>query len=127
MPVNFGANVFIANVSSFQYRLNGALVATPLATTLLANSSGFFQVLLNSSNDTSFLTAGPIYSGPSSAPTLVPGVYSIVTAGQGVSDAIGLSGAMISVSGAGAAVPEPSTVGLGLMGLVGMWAWRRVR
>ena len=106
-------------ISGFEYRLNGSLVP--------ANPSGasFYPALFGGGFDIEtpevIVALGPqMFSGTLASPTILPGVYTLGLDQNSVPSRIGdasILGAQVTI---GAAVPEPASVGLSLLGLVGL-------
>ena len=62
-----------------------------------------------------------MFSGTTATPTILPGGYTLA-ANSRISNA-SVVGAQVTISGA--AIPEPASVGLSLLGLVGLGVLRR--
>ncbi|MCX6602138.1 MAG: PEP-CTERM sorting domain-containing protein [Acidobacteria bacterium] len=108
-------------ISSFVYRLNGNLVASSPSfasfETLNLVPGGFpggFTV-----GAVQLLTGQQLFSGTTASPTILPGVYNFTNSNIGLNPIIG---GQVTIS---AAVPEPASVGLSLLGLVGLGLLRR--
>ena len=130
VPTSSGATFFTTVFSNLTYRLNGSIVAVSGNTAFFFTDAGDGGPVIKVTPSFDIdLRTPQIFSLPTSAPSILPGSYAI-SCGQFVTSAAPstctnmiASGSSVSVVAAG--VPEPGTVGLGLMGLVGMWAWRR--
>jgi len=129
-PSSSGASFFRTVFSDLTYRLNGSIVATSGNEIGFVTDAGDGGLVIRATPSFDIdLRTSQLFSLPTSAPTILPGSYAI-RCGQFVTASAPFactnmiaSGSLLSVGAAG--VPEPGTVGLGLMGLVGMWAWRR--
>ncbi len=131
-PVPFDSDPFQfgTQISSLTYLRNGSLDATNGTDAFFfADSGGGGLVLRIAPGFVVDLRTPQLFSLPTSTPTILPGSYAISCGQFGVepisADCTSMiaSGSSLNVEAAG--VPEPGTVGLGLIGLVGMWAWRR--
>jgi hypothetical protein len=125
--LEFGNGGFDFAFSNFTYSLNGSPVAiapTAIRFFTAANGGGFFICFVQPCGMGVFpngLTAGgpQLYTGPNSAPTLLPGPFISLPFAVAV-NSIGYGEANITLQ---ASVPEPSTLlmlAAGLLGFVGL-------
>jgi PEP-CTERM motif len=114
----FSSNRTELPISGFAYRLNGSLVSTNYASmvfSLLSNGGGFASPQVDFD-----LYAPQMFSGTLASPTILPGVYTLVS--PSVINGASVVGAQVTIA---SAVPEPASVGLSLFGLVGLGLLRR--
>ncbi len=129
---NSGPTLFQTTYGASSYTLNGNPVA-------LSGSLVFFYTAQSldfcfSSNTCQYqlVSAGgspSLFSGPPSSPTLVAGSYHVnqwFTAVNNVSDGGSPSGGTITVTSTGAAVPEPATWALMLVGVLVAGVCRKI-
>ena len=107
-------------ISGVTISFDGSVVKNPSTDTIefspangnvekIADQTGFFNVTLGN-----ILTTGPYFTGTLSDPTFVPGFY-------------GIAGSSVTITDIPAAVPEPSTWAMMLLGFCGLgfMAYRR--
>ena len=118
VPNSFSSTQTLLPISGFAYRLNGSLTATTFTSiyfSTLSNGGGFATSSLELD-----LYAPQMFSGTLASPTILPGVYSLVS--PSVIGTASVVGAQVTIA---SAVPEPASVGLSLFGLVGLGLLRR--
>jgi hypothetical protein len=119
-PVPIAANAFRSTVpiSGFTYLLNGSAVSTD------RTRADFFPSPFGglAIDDLPMEFWGPqlqLFSGPTTSPTIVPGVYTGTFSAGGAR----VNDATLTISNA--AVPEPGSIGLSVLGLIGLGLLRR--
>lgn len=121
---------FVAPITSFTYVLNGSAVATQPSSVLWITGGlgGMFEVGF-SGNAMFALSDVQAYTGPESAPTIIPGAY-VLNSSQSqaeVGEYDQLISGTVTITPEDLNAPEPAALALALMGAAALAGLRRRR